>query len=167
MAFLLGRTVESAALLCAGLVSALASHAITFNADDYVPIQTSSGEVAPGEWNSDIAAGQGYADEHCMPMLAIGGSATCTHCRAMQTACNTDEFKAWAEKKQIVMVFGEDNLTKQKCRPSDSIYLPFVWVHWKKPDGSVVDKKFSGMYGTMPSTEGTTLAAQLINSADM
>ena len=167
MAFLLGRTVESAALLCAGLVSALASHAITFNADDYVPIQTSSGEVAPGEWNSDIAAGQVYADEHCMPMLAIGGSATCTHCRAMQTACNTDEFKAWAEKKQIVMVFGEDNLTKQKCRPSDSIYLPFVWVHWKKPDGSVVDKKFSGMYGTMPSTEGTTLAAQLINSADM
>lgn len=161
-----GAMVATAAL-AGGLLFASSAFALSFNPGDYVPIEASSGAVVPGEWNSDIVAGQAYADANYIPMLAIGGSETCSHCHAMQTACNTDEFKAWAEGKKIVMVFGEDAATRQKCRPPDSSSLPFVWVHWRKPDGSVVDIKFTGMLGNMPSKEGATLTVQLINSCDL
>lgn len=135
----------------------------------YEPIYPSSGEVVPGEWNDSITKGQAYADANNVPMLAIGGSATCGHCHEMQTACNTEEFKAWAEKKQIVMVYGTDTLLKSFCRTpnKDLMSLPLVSVYWKKVDGSVIWESFSGLDGQMPSKEGEGLAAQLINSCDM
>ena len=159
--------VVAASAMCAAFFLAFPAFAIAFSYGDYTPIAASSGEVVPGEWNSSIAAGQAYAEEQHVPMLAIGGSLTCNHCRALQTACNTDEFTTWADDRKMVMVFGEDDDTRQKCKPANSSSLPFVWIYWKKSDGSVIDQKFTGRIDTMPSTEGTTLAAQLINSCEM
>ena len=158
--------IVAAVVLCA-ILGAVPSAAITVGSDSYIPISASSGAVVPGEWNSSIEAGQAYADANHVPMLAIGGSMTCSHCLAMQTACNTDEFKTWADGLGIVMVFGEDSTTRQKCKPTDSVSLPFVWIHWQKPDGSVVDSKFTGTLGSMPSKDGTTLESQLVNSCEM
>lgn len=134
---------------------------------DYVPINASSGAVVPGEWNSSISAGKEYADANHVPMLAIYGSRFCGHCQAMQTACNTDEFTKWAAKKKIVMVFSENSETKNFCKPSDSAYLPFVSIYWLKGDGTLIKDNFTGMMGYMPSSEGATIAAQLINSCEM
>ena len=152
-----------------------ASIAIVFNAGgaaygittQFVPIATSNGAIEPGEWNSNISAGQAYADANNVPMLAIYGSPFCGHCQALQTACNTDEFKNWAVEKKIVMVFAEDSVTRSFCRPANSTYLPFVSIYWPRKGDELVKVNFTGMLGYMPSNDGDTLAAQLINSCQM
>ena len=133
----------------------------------YVPIVASSGAVVLGEWNSNIAVGQAYADANNVPMLAIYGSPFCGHCQALQTACNTAEFTNWAADKKIVMVFAKDSMTRDFCRPADSSYLPFVSIYWPRKDHELVKVNFTGMLGYMPSHEGETLAAQLVNSCQM
>ncbi len=143
---------------CVGFVSTVCG---------YVPITAANGAVVPGEWNSGLEAGKTFADANNIPMLAIYGSPFCGHCHALQTACNTDEFKVWAANKKIVMVFSLASDAKRFCKPDDSDLLPFVCVYWPKKDGTVVQSKFSGLLGSMPSGEGSTLQAQLIASADM
>lgn len=158
------RLALSAVVACA---SAAGFCDLSVDTSTYTPIDASSGPVVPGEWNSGVAAGKAYADANNMPMLAIFGSKFCSHCHALQTACNTDEFKAWAAEKRIVMVFGMDSETKKFCKPDDSTSLPFVAVYWPKSDGTTVYVRFTGMLGYMPSKEGDTLSAQLINSCNM
>ena len=155
------------AIFVAAVALPLPSFALSIGDDNYVPIEPSSGPVVPGEWNSSIAAGKAYADANNVPMLAIYGTKYCTHCHAIQSACNTDDFKAWAAEKKIVMVFGMDNETKKFCKPDDSVSLPFVAIYWQKPDDASVYVRFTGMLGDMPSEEGNTIAAQLINSCNM
>ena len=135
----------------------------------YEAIVASSGDIVLGEWNSSIEKGRAFADENNIPMLVFGGSPTCGHCHSMQTACNTEEFKAWAAEKRLVMVYGTSNDIKAFCRDADSSLtaLPLMSIYWKKADGSVVWKSFTGMLGSMPSTTGDTLAAQLINSCEL
>ena len=154
-----------ASMCFAALVLALASIAVPIN-PEYDPIVTSTGAIVPGEWNASITAGQEYADAHNVPMLAIYGTDDCSNCRLLQTACNTDEFKEWAKFKQIVMVFNSTAATMNFCRPSNSTTKPFVCVYWKKSASETVKECFTGTSAAMPSQEGATLAAQLINSCD-
>lgn len=132
----------------------------------YTPINASTGAVKPGEWNASIAKGKAYAEAHNMPMLAVGGSVTCGGCHVFQTACNTDEFKVWAAKKQIVMVFGTDVETRKFCQ-AELTTLPFVCIYWPFADGSVMEEHFSAVSGQMPSKAGETLQAQFMASCDL
>ena len=81
------------------------SLALSIGDDNYIPIEPSSGPIVLGEWNSSIEAGKTYADANNVPMLAIFGTKYCTHCHAMQSACNTEEFKAWAAEKGLITAF--------------------------------------------------------------
>lgn len=164
--------VGSGRLLCVLVTTFVLISSVAFGVQapsegDYTPISTSSGPIVPGEWNSNLTAGKAYADANNVPMLAIHGSPFCGHCMALQTACNTGEFTTWAAHKKIVMVFAEDSATKNFCRPPNSTYLPYVSIYWLKKDGEAVKVNFTGMLGYMPSSEGTMLAAQLVNSCQM
>lgn len=158
--------MKKAAIMIASAVVSAVLHAITLNGA-YVPIETSKGPVVPGEWNASVTEGQKYAEANKVPMLAIAGSSTCAHCHAVQSACNTEEFKKWAAERKIVMAFSEAYADRTLCKPSNSNTLPFVWVYWPKSDGTVVDEKFTGTESAMPSKAGETLAGQIISSVDL
>ena len=153
-----------ASLFIAIFTLAGAAHGVTIQ---YVPILPSSGAIVTGEWNSNLPAGLAYADANYIPMLAIYGSRTCGHCLAMQTACNTEEFKTWAQEKKIVMIFEEDYATGSFWAGASGNSLPRVAIYWKKPDESTLKVTFSGVMGEMPSKDGNTLEAQLISSCQM
>jgi len=157
------RLVLASAIVC---IPVAAFCGLSGSDEDYTPINASSGAVVPGEWNASVTAGKVYAEANNMPMLAIFGSKFCSHCHALQTACNTERFKAWVADMKPVMVFGMDENTKKFCKPDDSVSLPFVAIYWPKPDGSNVYVRFTGMMGYMPSKEGNTLEEQLINSCN-
>lgn len=153
-----------AVLVIAGALGGLTFGGISF--EPYIPIVASTGEVKPGEWNSSIEKGKAYAESHNMPLLAVGGSVTCGGCHLFQTACNTDEFKAWAARKQIVMVFGTDAETRRFCQKGLTT-LPVVCVYWPFADGTVLEEHFSAIRGQMPSKDGDTLQEQFMASCDL
>lgn len=145
---------------------ALSAMAVSVNIE-YDPIEPSTGPIVPGEWNENLDAGKAYAEANNVPMLAIYGTHDCANCRLLQTACNTDIFKEWAAKKQMVMVFNTTRAAQNFCRPSNSSIKPFVCIYWPKTADLTVKEAFTGTMAAMPSQEGDTLEERLINSCDL
>ena len=166
------RKIHSIACGLAGLLASLVPQNAVSDGfgKTYIPIQYSTGEVVPGEWNINFEACKAYSDENLIPMVVFCGNQGCGHCQDLQTACNSELFLAWQQRKQVVMSFNYLNRELERfTTPDRSINagLPYISVYWPKKDGSVFQMNFSGVAGRMPSTTGATLEEQFVNSLDL
>lgn len=119
----------------------------------------SSGDIVPGEWNSNFAAALSYAEKNGTPLLILWSNPGCAQCNKMKTACNTGTFVSWRREKQIVMVISEGDRSSKSFAKNSSGKYPYMRLYW--PAGGV-DSRFTGRSTTIPAS-GSTLEAQLIN----
>ena len=138
-------------------VAAIAMSLVGFAAE---PI--SSGEIVPGEWNSNYRAALDYALENNMPFLTVVSKYTsqCHFCAMFHDKWTSDTFLAWAKSKGIIMGAFFDNAPydhDQKwcdwARGSNTGY-PFIRIYWKKSDGSVVSDLFMGRNTSLGDHDG-------------
>ena len=122
----------------------------------------SSGEIVPGEWNSNYRAAYNYALANNMPFLTVISKHTtqCHFCSMFHDKWTSNEFLAWAKGRGIIMgafydsaPYDHDKSWCDWARGSNTGY-PFVRIYWKKKDGSVVSDLFMGRNSSLGDHDG-------------
>ena len=138
--------VAAALALCAGV--GLRSFAAS---DPMDAVDT----VTPGVWCSNFTAAKAYADEKNVPMLIFWANPGCSQCAKLESACKSDDFKAWMTETKMVFVFsyGATTADTKACKEfvkNDSKEFPYIGVYWKaNTAGEEVLEKFTGRTGKM------------------
>lgn len=131
-------------------------------------ISISSGNVVPGEWNSNYYAAKQYAEETATPMIIFWSSPGCGFCTKMKKAVDSTTFTNWVAEKKPVLVAVEGKGTPENaaCKAfvkNSTGKFPYMSIYWRKADGSVVHQNFSGRDGFIPAA-GSTKDVALINA---
>lgn len=141
-----------------------------------VEIEHDTSGCRPGYWTSDFAAAKAMADAQNIPLLSFWGYENCAHCaKTKSNGLDSDKFKAWVAKKPIILVYTEATDATRSLKTDVKIFTrgdnpssdyPFMRCYWKKADGTLVSKCFSGNKGQFPYTTGI-LEDQLVGTLDM
>ncbi len=122
----------------------------------------SSGEIVPGEWNSNYRKAYQYALDHNMPFITIISKypTQCHFCALFHDKWTSDEFLAWAKERGPIMgafydngPYAHDQSWCDWARGSYTGY-PFVRIYWKKSDGTVVSDIFMGRVSSVGDADG-------------
>ena len=132
--------------------------------------------VKPGVWCTSRTAAVSYAEKNNMPLFLFLGSPDCAYCRkCINEALDTATFKDWQARRQIVFAFIE----KSNITADDPDYkwatggtpntaagnLPICRIYWKKANGSVVGRSYSGRAGKVLLANGQKAASALTPQA--
>ena len=150
------------------LTSCLAALGVSVaNAAD---VDYSTGEVKLGEWNTNFDKAKAYADANNIPLIAYWGESTCAWCSQMiNNGLRDEEFTKYQKARKLVMVYyhGANKVTdyKQWIMKNAGSDWPFMAIYWKKPDGTTVEKHFTGRTSRMISSSEAKNATIVANTA--
>jgi len=135
-----------------------------------------------GEWWTGpgnlaaVAMARAYAEQHNIPLMYVWGQSTCGVCKTFDNhALSDNKFIRWRQEKKMVMLYIKNDMPSRIWARDGVSYpggptvslkdYPFVFVYWKKSDGSTVELRFTGSTNKMLAS-GPTFVDQLINSLD-
>lgn len=123
----------------------------------------------PG-WSPDFVASTNLAETTSRPMILLWANKGCSHCEDLKTDLRGTEFQAWMDESCYLFCFVQgakhkdpDGTTTVKdfarsaagTKTNGPTSYPFVCLYWKRADGTLQVKSFSGSSGS-----------SLMNSAD-
>ena len=148
-------------------------------AQERVVSPLSDGEPRTGEWNTHFIATKEKADREALPMLVYYGSAGCGASGTfVEAALMGGQVRAWLSENPVLLVFlNADSDAELSAHMAKSILesaapefwaanhwiksvtpglhqYPFVGLYWAKPDGTKVQRAFTGRNGMMPRVSG-------------
>ncbi len=130
--------------------------------------------VTPGEWCSNFTAAKAYADEKNVPMLIFWANPGCSQCAKLESACKSDDFKAWMKETQMIFVFGygTGSADAKACKEfvkNSTKEFPYMGVYWKSNTaGEEVLQRFTGRSGKMLGvSKSLGLDEQLMTAASL
>lgn len=146
-------------------LSALAVVGLSFAAS---ALTVSKGEVKPGEWNSNYEKVKAYANAKHVPMVLFWASSGCSMCEKLEKALGQADFLDYQAKSGYVYCFVKDNETVKAYARNSTREYPYIVVYWDKGDGSkLIESRFTGRNGKMPSNEGSKLQVKFMNSVEL
>ena len=112
----------------------------------------SSGDIVPGEWNSNYRAAKDYAVKNHIPFIAIVSKypAQCHFCSMFHSKWTDETFLTWAKKYGAIMgALYTNNPDGTDVKWVDWVAgsntgFPFVRLYWEKGDGQIVSDLFMG-----------------------
>ena len=133
-------------------------------------VDYSTGEIKLGEWNTNYDKAKAYAEENNIPLIAYWGESTCAWCSQMiNNGLRDDEFKKYQKARKLVMVYyhGANKVTpyKQWIMKNAGSDWPFMAIYWKKADGTVVEKHFTGRTGRLITSTEAKNSTVVANTA--
>lgn len=127
--------------------------------------------IRPGKWNSNYFAVKSYAEANHIPMFSYYGSTTCGNCTKMKKIFTRDAFVDLQKRKPMALAFVlKDVDTDIQAAVADDVRnssrkFPYLRFYWVKPDGKVIDKKFSGISSEVPF-KGSYLEDKVVGYLD-
>ena len=133
-----------------------------------------SGDVVPGQWNTQYDKCVMLAREKNLPLVVFWGRRSCTYCKRLAAANATSKVVNWRKERGYVFLLGIEGESDGRIHSlaKEGKDLPFVGFYQgdRNGDGKMTASdslwRGCGRSGKMPVTKGS-LAQQFMDSADL
>ncbi len=149
-------------------IFALAASLLT--AGHLFAVTASSGEVKPGEWNTNWQACKDFAVSHGTPIMAVWGMVGCHFCAIFDGILEKQYFIDWAQEKGLIMAYvkgsgwsSEVPWITGKGTKRQIGGAPGVHIYWEKDGKVLADEILMGRISKIGGSTGEALVEKIMS----